>query len=225
MKKHLLSAEIRTQLGKTVKLLRKQGKLPATVYGKDMESMSILMATDAFLSVYKEAGEAGLIELTVEKNAYPVLIHGVQVHAVSGAPLHVEFHKVNLKEKIHAKVAVEHTGESAAIEQKLGVLLSINDAIEVTALPTDLPEKLSVDISVLTTVGQDITASDVVLPDGVTLVTDPTTIILKIGALVTKEAEAEVAADVAQAAEAATAADEAVAKDVEEVKKEASDAK
>ena len=223
MKKHTFSATIRTQVGKTVKILRKQGILPATIYGKDMKSLSVSFPTDAFLSLYKEVGVTGLIDMTVDGKIYPVLVHSLQVHAVTDAPIHVEFHKVNLKEKIHAKVAVEHTGESPAIAQKLGVLLIIHDAIEVEALPTDLPEKLSVDISTLAEVGQDITANAINLPAGVTLLTDPTTILLKVGALVTKEAEAEVAADAAQAAETAAAAETTAAQDKEEVKQEASD--
>ncbi len=131
MKKHKLTAATRTQFVKTVKVLRKQGQLPGTVYGKALQSISILAKTDEFLSVYKEAGEAGLIELTIDGKVHPVLIHTVQVHAVTGALLHVEFHQVNLKEKIHAKVSVEQTGESPAAAQKLGVVLTIHDAIDV----------------------------------------------------------------------------------------------
>lgn len=223
MKKHTLNVSVRTQTGKTVKMLRKQGILPGTVYGKDMKSISVQFPTDAFVTLYKEAGETGLVELVVDGKVLPVLVHSVQVHAVTDSLIHVEFHKVNLKEKIHAKVSIEQTGESPASAQKLGVLLVLHDAIEVEALPTDLPEKISVDLTRLTGVGSDITAGSVELPSGVTLISDPTLVLVKIGQLVTKEAEAEVAADAAQAADAAAVVEEAAAQDKAEVAKEAAD--
>ncbi len=223
MKKHTLSAEPRTQVGKTVKLLRKHGKLPATIYGNGLKSQSVTVDTAAFAIVRKEAGETGLIELSVSGKVHPVLIHSVQVHPVTDSLIHVEFHQVNLKEKIHAKVMLEHTGESPAAAQKLGVVMTLHDSIEVEALPTELPEKLHIDLSGLAEVGQDITAANVALPSGVTLITDSTTVLVKVGPLVTKEAEAEVAADAAQAAEAAASAETVATENAGEVKKETSE--
>src|SRR5687767_152499 len=75
MKKHTLSATTRTLVGRKVKNLRKQGQIPATVYGKGITSASLAMATDAFAKVYKETGETGLIELQLEKDVRPVLVH------------------------------------------------------------------------------------------------------------------------------------------------------
>lgn len=223
MKKHTFNVSVRTQTGKTVKMLRKQGILPGTVYGKDMKSISVQFPTDAFITLYKEAGETGLVELMVDGKVLPVLVHSVQVHAVTDSLIHVEFHKVNLKEKIHAKVSIEQSGESPASAQKLGVLLVLHDAIEVEALPTDLPEKISVDLTRLTDVGSDMTAGSVVLPSGVTLISDPSLVLVKIGQLVTKEAEAEVAADAAQAADAAAVVEASAAQDKAEVAKEAAE--
>lgn len=221
MKKHLLQATVRQDVGKRVSALRKQGMIPATVYGKGIKSLSVVMPVDTFRTVYKEAGETGLIELTVEKAVHHVLIHSVQIHPVTSQLLHVEFHQVNLKEKIHAKVAVEQTGESPAAAQKLGVVMTLHDAIEVEALPTDLPEKMIIDISSLAEVGHDITAAHIKLPSGVTLITDPATVLVKVGPLVTKEAEAEVAADAVDASDASAAAEAATAADEKATKENA----
>jgi large subunit ribosomal protein L25 len=206
MKKYSLTGLSRTLVGRKVKNLRKEGKLPATIYGKNAKSISISISIDEFASVFAKAGETGLIELTIDKTIHPVLIHTVQVHPLTSNPLHVEFHQVDLKEKVHAKVPVELVGESPAIAQKLGVLLSLLDEIEVEALPTDLPEKIIVDVSILENVDQELKVSDLAVPGEVTILTDITLPVVKVGPLVTKEAEAQAAAEEAAAAEAATAA-------------------
>jgi large subunit ribosomal protein L25 len=206
MKKYSITGELRTVVGRKVKNLRKEGKLPATVYGKNAKSISITISADEFKQVFAKAGETGLIELSVDKVVHPVLIHSVQVDALTNIPLHIEFHQVDLKEKVHANVSIEHIGESPAVAQKLGVLLSVLDEIEVEALPTDLPEKITVDVSTLLEVNQEFKVSDLAVPAEVTILTDLSLTIIKVGPLVTKEAEAQAAAEEAAAAEAAATA-------------------
>jgi large subunit ribosomal protein L25 len=209
MKKHALNASIRTEVGRKVRALRKSGKLPATVYGKGIESASITLERSAFAKVYQETGETGLIELTVGKEVRPVLVHTVQVDPVSDVLLHVEFHQVDLKEKVHAKVAVHVTGEAPAVAQKLGVLLTVLNDIEVEALPADLPEKIEVDVTKLAEVDQEVKVEDIHLPAGITILTDAALTVVKVGPLVTKEAEEQAAAEEAAAAEAAVASGDA----------------
>ena len=163
----------------------------------------------AFLSVYKQAGETGLIELSIDKDVRPVLIHTVQVDPVSDVPLHVEFHQVDLKEKVHAKVPVELVGECPVVAQKLGVLLMVLDEIEVEALPTELPEHITVDVSKLLEVNQELTVEHLSVPAGVAVLTEKGLTVVKVGPLVTKEAEAQAAAEVAAAAQAAVVPAEA----------------
>jgi large subunit ribosomal protein L25 len=210
MKKHSLAAKKREVVGRKVKNLRKNGELPATVYGKKVDSVSVTINRDEFLTVYKEAGETGLIELSIEKQVRPVLVNTVQIDPVSSETLHVEFHQVDLKEKVHAKVPVEIVGESPAIAQKLGVLLTVIDEIEVEALPTDLPEKIIVDVSTLENVDQELKVQDLDVKSAVTVLTDAELTVVKVGPLVTKEAEAQ-ATEEAASAEAAAATTEAAA--------------
>jgi large subunit ribosomal protein L25 len=205
MKKHILQATKRDVAGRKVKALRKQGQLPATVYGKKVKSISVSVSKDAFMNVYKEAGETGLIELSVGGDMRPVLVHTVQIDPVSSIPLHVEFHQVDLNEKVHAKVPVELVGESAAVAQKLGVLLTVLDEIEVEALPAELPERISVDVTVLADVDQELKVEQLSVPKGVTVLTEAELTVVKVGPLVTKEAEEQAAAEQAAAAEAAAA--------------------
>lgn len=206
MKKHSLTATTRSELRRKVKQLRLEGKLPGTVYGRGIKSASVTMAADSFAKVYADAGETGLIALQVDKEMRPVLVHSVQKDPVTSNILHVEFHQVDLKEKVHAKVPVELVGESPAVAQKLGVLLTVLSDIEVEALPAELPEKIEVDITKLAEVDQEVKVSDIAVGSDVTVLTDAGLTVVKVGPLVTKEAEAQAAAEEAAAAEAAVVA-------------------
>ena len=119
-------------------------------------------------------------------------------------PLHADFFKVNLKEKVKAMVPIELTGEPKAVVDKVGLLMAILNELEVEALPTDLPEKIEVEVANLANIDAQITVSDLKLPEGVETLTDPNQVVAKIGELVSKEAQ-ELAAEEAAAAEAAAA--------------------
>lgn len=207
MKKHLLNAKPRDIVGRKVKNLRKAGFIPATVYGKKIKSVSVSVPAETFSKVYKEAGETGLIDLSLDSEIRPVLVDSVQIDPVTSEALHIEFHQVDLKEKVTAQVPLEITGEPPAVTQKLGVLLSVLDEVEVEALPTDLPEHISVDVSHLEQVNDEIKVSNLDIPKGVTVKTDPALTIVKIGSLITKEAEQQAAEE--EAAQAAAKAAEA----------------
>lgn len=197
MKKHTLKAQKREMVGRKVKKLRQAGNLPATVYGKKLESENLIISTPDFTKVFAEAGETGLIELILDGETKPVLIHHVQRDPVKDAILHVEFHQVDLKEKVHAKIPLVLVGEAPIVLQKVGVLLSLVTEVEVEALPTDLPEKIEVEVSGLTEVDQELKVSDLHIPAGVTLLSDGTVGVVKIGALVSKAVEEQAAADAA----------------------------
>jgi large subunit ribosomal protein L25 len=206
MEKHQLQADARSQVGRKVKKLRTAGKIPATVYGKNVPSIAVSVVGDTFVKVYEKAGSSALVELTVDGSVRPVLIHNVQNDVVTGAPLHIEFFQVDLKQKVRTKVPLEFTGEAQAVLQKAGVLLTIIDEVEVEALPTELPEHIGVDVSGLKALDEELKVADIKAPKGVTVLTDTVLTIAKIGPLVTKEAEAEAAAEAAAAAASAAEA-------------------
>ncbi len=221
MKKHTLIGTKREVLGRKVKKLRASGQIPASIFGKKIKSASVSVALDQFIRVYKEAGETGLVELAVGGSVRPVLIHHVQKDPVTSAIINIEFHQVDLKEKVHANVPLVTIGESPAVTQKKGVVLSILDEIEVEALPTDLPEKIEVDVSALSEVNAEVKVGDLKIPTGLTVLSDPSLTVVKIGSLVSREAEAEAAAEAAKAAEAALAsATEEVAGDGKKIEGE-----
>ena len=184
-----LEVEKRKVIGKKVKLLRRDGLLPANIYGKKTKSLAVQLPAKLFLSVFKEVGESGLLDLKVggEDAARPVLVHDVHFHPVSNEPLHVDFYQVDLKEKVITKVPVEIIGESPAIKEKIGILIQPLSEVEVEALPGDLPEKIEVDISGLKAVDETITVDQVKAPQGVQILTEAKEVLAKIEPPVTQE--------------------------------------
>lgn len=220
MKKHSLEAKRRTITGNQVKNLRKQGIVPATLYGKNTENIALELPLEIFVRTFKQAGETGLIELSIEGKTHPVLVKQVQYHPVTGVVLHVEFYEVNLKEKIKANVPVVLVGESPAVKEGTGTLLHLVNELEVEALPTDLPEKIELDISNLAAIDDQILVKEWVAPQGVMVLTEPDIMLVKIGELTAPEPEpvVEAASEETAGAEEGNAAPEEEQPD--DVKKE-----
>lgn len=156
MDKLTLKAAVRKITGRKVKTLRKEGILPANVFGKKVKSLAVQIKLADFSDVYKKAGETGIVYL----NEKPVLISNIQKNPVSGLPIHVDFHQIDLKEKVEADVPVEVVGESSMEKQGLGTVVQYVDEVSVEALPLDLPEKFEIDASTLIEVDQAVYAKD-----------------------------------------------------------------
>lgn len=218
-----LSADERKILGKKVKQLRADGKLPAHVFGKGVDSEIVSVETKEFLKTFHLAGETGLIDLKISKLAAdavgsekvrPVLIREVQYDPVSGNLIHVDFYQVNLSEKVKVPVPLELIGdqpESVHLGETI-VLQTLNE-VEVEALPTDLVEKIEVDITSLKQIDDAITVAQLNYDkDKLTLHADAESIVVKLAPAVTAEMEKLLEE---QAAETAAAAAEAQAEGAE----------
>jgi len=179
--KHQMNADIRTVVGRKVKFLRKEGLLPATVYGHKFESLSIQFKALELEKLFNEVGESGLVELLVGEEKLPVLFRNPQYSAILGDLIHIDCYKVNLKEKITASVPIEFIGESQAVKEG-NTLVEITTEVEVEALPANLPESIEVDISILNAVDDAITVGDIKLDEKVAMVTSLEQVIVKIEA-------------------------------------------
>lgn len=208
MDKYVLKAQKRKVFGRKVKKLRQEGLLPANIFGKKIKSQSVTVAISEFLKVFEKTGETSLVEIELDGKKLPVLITNVSYHPVTGLPLHADFHQVDLKEKVTANVSLELVGEAPAVKDKIGVLLKILNDIEVEALPADLPEKISVDVSSLKAIDEAVKISDLKIGSGIKILTDPLLEIVKIAPLVSKEAE-QMAKEEAEKQAAQVAASEA----------------
>ena len=123
MKRYKLKVDKRKVLGKQVKKLRKDGTLPCNIYGKDIKSTAVQVPLKDFDTVYKEAGETGLVDVDLEGKITPVLIHNMQKD-FRGNVLHADFFQVNLKEKVKTMVPLEIIGEPKAVLEKTGLLMN-----------------------------------------------------------------------------------------------------
>lgn len=175
MQKYILKADKRTVLGSKVKQLRRTGIVPANLFGKTIESQAIQVNAVDFNRVYKEAGETSLIWVKVEgeDKERPTLVTSVAFSPMTGDKMHVDFHQVNLKEKVTANVPVEIIGESELISSNMAVLSQSLNEIEIEALPTEIPESIVFDISSLKEIGDHLLVSDAKVGAEVEIKTDP----------------------------------------------------
>ncbi|MEK7127841.1 MAG: 50S ribosomal protein L25 [Patescibacteria group bacterium] len=191
MEKTTLTAATRTVTGKKVKLLRRDGFVPANLFGKKIASLALQIPVKEFLAVYKKVGASGLVELKTEKETYHTLITKFQINPVNRLPVHAEFHAVSLTEKIKAHITVELTGESQAVKDGVGLLLQTLSEVEVEALPTDLPEKIEVNIENLVEVNSQLLVSDLPKIKSVEILTNSSEIIVKVVTAVSQETKKE----------------------------------
>lgn len=156
-----LNASVRTIFGRKTKQLRNKGIVPANIFGKKIKSVAIEIERTTLIDTMRKAGETGLINLKIkgDDKAHPVLVSGYAQDPVTDQMLHVDFHEVDLKQKVTATVPLKAVGESVAVKGGM-VLVMMKNELEVEALPTDLPDSIEVDISVLTEVGSTIHAKD-----------------------------------------------------------------
>lgn len=177
--KKQIKAELRTVLGRKVKKIRKEGLLPATVYGRNFEPISVQFKAMELERLFDEVGESGLVELLIDTQKVPVLFRNPQYSPVEDELVHIDCYKVNLKEKITATVPIEFIGESQAVKEGNN-LVEVSNEVEIEALPADLPESITVDITALNTVEDMITVGDIKLDEKMEMITQPDQVIVKV---------------------------------------------
>lgn len=190
-----LGAQARTVLGHKVKQLRQSGFVPAVLYGKGMDAVSLQVPYRDFERVFKQAGESSLVYLTVDGQEVPTIIHDVTRDALKDTFVHADFYKVRLDQKIKAKVAVVFRGESPAVKEQAGIFVRNINELEVEAFPQDLPPEISVDISSLKNFGDQVLVKDLKLPAGVELTASQDDIIATVQEPISEE---ELAAELAE---------------------------
>lgn len=176
-----ISAKIRDKFGKQIKSLKKNGIIPAVLYGHGSKATALSLDLKEFAKIYKQAGESTIINLNIEKDGKaelkPVLIHEVDFDPVSDELRHADFYVVRMDEKITAKIPLVFIGESDAIKVLNGILIKNLHEIEVEALPKDLPHQIEIDISVINTFSDHIYIKDLKLSQGVRVLDDASEIV------------------------------------------------
>ncbi len=158
--KNLLPVNRREIFGKKLNQLRQRDQIPGNVFGPDFKSQSISLAYRDFVKMYRIVKETGIVYLQLGTEEIPVLIKNIQKHPVSDKILHVDLRKIDLKQKITTAVPVKVIGESTAVTQLGGVLLTQSDRLMVEAFPQDIPQAIEVDITLIKEIGKEITVAD-----------------------------------------------------------------
>jgi large subunit ribosomal protein L25 len=214
-----LPVETREVTGKKVAALRRSGFLPANVYGKGLDSVSIQVASETMDQTLKAAVANEVIDLKIsgESKTRPVVIQKVQRHPLNSSVLHAEFYQVSLTQTMRAEVPLVVVGSSEAVGTYNGVLMTALESLQVEALPLDVPSRIEVDITPLVELEQSLHVRDLSVPANVTVLTDPEVMVVKISsprvseeeeAVAEAEAGAEAAAEEAAEAGEAAAAEE-----------------
>jgi large subunit ribosomal protein L25 len=167
-----LKSQPREVIGKKVKELRRQGELPAIVYGAGIEPTAIQLNSLDAEKVLAGVGSSTVIDLYIGDDLHKVLVRDLQRDVIQRNPIHIDFLKVAMDVKIDTVVPVELIGQSPAVQELGGVLVTGLSEIEVEALPSDLPDRVTVDLEVLETFDDSITVGDLYLGEGVTVLTD-----------------------------------------------------
>ena len=168
-----LKATLRESIGSgESRRLRNDGLLPAVVYGLGMEPVSIALNAREFTSALKtEAGSNVILNLEVGKNKYTTLAREIQRHPYKNEFLHIDLIQIDLTQKVEADVQINFLGTPLGVKDEGGLVQTINSTITVSTLPSSIPSSLDLDISELN-VGENATALDVKLPEGVELASE-----------------------------------------------------
>jgi len=188
-----LKAEKRTLIGKKVKGLRREGIVPAVLYGPKTEPIPIQCDGRELQQVLVRAGGTNLIAVRIDDAGKPkmTLAREVQRDAITSQLYHVDFYQVVMTEKVAAEVNIILVGEPPAVQQKEFMLLQGTDSVEIECLPGDLIHSIEVDLSSLG-VDDTIYVKDLRVPDNVTILTEGDELVAKVQHLYIPEEEEEV---------------------------------
>ena len=177
-----LAAEKRKVIGKQISQLRREGLLPAVVYGRAFESIPITLDAKEFRQVYGTAGGNQLIELKIKgiKKPENILVRDVQRHPISRDILHADLYRVSMTERITTEIGITVLGESPAAARIDAIVMTGLNSIQIQCLPGDLPESVEIDISVLKEIDDAIFVRDLNIGEGIDILTDPEEMIVRV---------------------------------------------
>lgn len=177
-----LRAESRRIHGRTAKQLRTDDWIPAVMYGPDLPSKPIKIEERELFRVLREAGSTTLINLFVDQEAKPnvVLAREIQRDVLTGRLQHVDFYEVRLTEMVKTTPRLEIVGESPLAQTGIGVMIYGMTEVEVECLPTDLINSIPVDVSGLENMEDSILVGDLPVPEGVTILADPSEVVVSL---------------------------------------------
>jgi len=198
MEKIVINATHRDVIGKKVKVLRREGKLPAVLFGHGIESTPILMDLVETTKILSSVGSSTLVSIKLDGKEHAALVRERQRDVILRTLLHVDFQVVSMTETVRAQVPIHIGDEEVPAVDKYGAMINTGlDVLEIECLPQDLPDRITVDISVLNEIGDSILVSDIPLPEGIQVLDNLDTLIVVASApIVEVEEEEEVVEEI-----------------------------
>lgn len=157
---------------------RKQGRIPAVLYGIGKDTLSLEVDEKEMLDILKKNPRAIIQGKTSDEKVVPVIVKNIQRETISGKLLHIDFHHVNMTESMDSKVTIYFSGEAIGLKSG-GVLQVEMYEVEVRCMPDILPTSMEVDISGLAA-GDQLLVSDLIFKDGIEVLTSPNTVMIQI---------------------------------------------
>ena len=173
MQKVVLKATRRTLIGKQVSQLRRAGQLPGVIYGNSIEPTPITIEAHNAGLVIPHLTSSSIVNIELEGKTIPALVREKQKNYIKNVYTHIDFLAVSLTETIRAEVSLHFHGLSPAIKDFNAAIVNNMESVDVEALPNDLPERIEVELSTLAKIGDAIHVRDLIIPAGVTLLSDP----------------------------------------------------
>jgi len=196
MEEVTIKAVKREVTGKQVKALRRQGLLPAVLYGRNFPSTPISLDLRDASHTLSHMTTSALVTVVLDGEKHLALVRERQRDFIRGTLKHIDFQVVSMKEKLRTSVSVVIVGESPAVKDFNGVLVTGLDEVEVECFPQDLPERIMADVSGLKQIGDAIYVRNLVISEKVEILEDPNEVVVVVTAQAAEEVEEVVVAEV-----------------------------
>jgi large subunit ribosomal protein L25 len=184
----------RTVLGKKVRALRREGMIPANIYGHNVSSVAVQVSSEDLRHLMRGHGRTEIVYVQLDGEERPTFIKDVQRNPVTDQVLHVDFLQISLLNKVKIEVPIHLHGLPPAVDNLGGILIHHLNSVIVEALPTNIPSSIDVDVTGLAEIGDSIHVADLVTPEDIEVLQDPESVVALIEIPAAERAEeAEVA--------------------------------
>lgn len=178
----VLQATNREVIGKKVKVLRRNGLLPAIIYGQGIDPRPISLDMRETSRIISTVSYSSLIRVEVEGEDVTTLVRDRQYDPVTSALLHVDFQRISLTELLRTSVSLDFSDEAPAVKNFGGILVTAQEQLEIECLPQDLPDRIRVDMNSLEEIGDSIFVRDLTLPPNIEVLTNPDEMVILVTA-------------------------------------------
>lgn len=187
----VIEAEAREIIGKQTNQLRREGWIPGVIYGRKTQK-SVQMEQKALRRALRTVGTTQLADLSIGGKSHTVIVREIQQHPTRGDLIHVDFLEVDMKVKLRSAAELVSVGEAAPEDEGLGVVTMMLREVEIESLPDDLVAHIEVDMSAIATPDDVIYVSDLKVPDGVEIMTDPEMVVARFTYAAAEEEEEDI---------------------------------